>query len=630
MFKNNEQKDNHKRYYYQIPMNVAILATSIFFTTMVERYEHNIGGGIGRPLLFLLINVEIFIAIFLAASIIRQSVILFLERRKERPGSVFKKNLLFSFIFLSILPGIFIFLGPSKLVVKHLDLWFGARVEQGLAGGLTLYQETSREMRHRLALAGASIADSMTIPGATPLPIQIENFEVHWWPLEEEDINLKAETAQWRVFREFNDRGIKELKASFTNQLKTLTPDSSTIIDFFGSTYWVKHYPTGILALIFRPPAGVRSALIKIQNAHTDYMHVREMKHVLKFNFYLQAIILLFLVLVLAIWCAFYLARGISQPIQNLLEATNDVRAGKLKIQVEPTGSRDLQALSVSFNEMTKSLAAAQTDIDRKNNELISNTVKLNTLKTWQEAVKQIAHEIKNPLTPIQLTTQRLQRRCLPTLHGDEAKIFDESCSLILDQVSTIKRLVADFSSFAAPAKLDLQPCNIATLIQSVVALFQLSYPDIEFVILRDGPEGLLRMIGTKQDNPTIMIDIDKMKRVFVNLITNSIEAFKNAQTPKPTITITITSLLVIPTSEPGSNPTLTHTKQLHITFQDNGPGIAPTVADKLFLPYISTGKKNMGLGLAIVHEIITQHGGTICAQPAQQGAKFAFDITIQ
>jgi nitrogen fixation/metabolism regulation signal transduction histidine kinase len=597
MNNNNLPVKHHNRYYYQIPINIAFLAISILFTLMVEQYEHQIGGGISRPLLFLLINVEIFIAILLAASIIRQSVILFLERRQKRPGSVFKKNLLFSFIFLSILPGIFIFLGASKLVVKHLDLWFGARIEQGLTSGLTAYQESTISLRVKLNQTGTSLTAEWNPQQA--LPKKINGFDVYWWPKKEGEFNLASEVAQWRAFRELNDRPTKKLKADFLKLFFTRSSDNTVIVDFYGSIYWLKAYHKGMLAIIHRPPPPLRNALIKIQNARSDYINVREVKHVLKFNFYLQAILLLFLILVLAIWCSFYLARGISEPIQQLLEATNAVRAGNLQAQVQTTGSPDLQALAQSFNEMTKALAASHQALAEKNAELLSHMVKINTFKTWQEAVKQIAHEIKNPLTPIQLTTQRLQRKCLSTLTQETAAIFNDGCTIILGQVEVIKNLVADFSSFAVPSKLELRYCLLEAIINDVVKLFELSYPSIKLIQLYENT------------SKPLMLDAEKIKRVLVNLLINSIEAFKNYSCQTPTITIQVTS----------------EEKNTRITFTDNGPGIAPEIIDKLFLPYISTGKKNMGLGLAITQEIIMQHGGKITVAKSLLGASFIIDL---
>lgn len=606
---------HHNRYYYQIPINIAFLAASILFTLMVQQYEHQIGGGIGRPLLFLLINVEIFIVILLAASIIRQSVILFLERRQKRPGSVFKKNLLFSFIFLSILPGIFIFLGASKLVVKHLDLWFGARIEQGLTSGLTAYQESTTSLRLNLNRAGATLAAEFDTQ--LPLPKTLDGFEIDWWPKRADTFNLASEVAQWRAFRELNDRPTKKLKADFLSLFLATASNNTAIVDFYGSTYWLKAYPKGMLAIIHRPPPPLRSALIKVQNARSDYINVREVKHVLKFNFYLQAILLLFLVLVLAIWCSFYLARGISQPIQQLLEATNAVRAGNLQAQVQTTGSPDLQALAESFNEMTKALAASHKALAEKNAELLSHMVKINTFKTWQEAVKQIAHEIKNPLTPIQLTTQRLQRKCLSTLPQETAAIFDDGCTMILGQVQVIKNLVADFSSFSAPSKPELKPCLLEPIIDDVVKLFQLSYPAIaiehkSLPLKMDPGSSIFSAHPADADSAFfLMLDADKIKRVLVNLLTNSIEAFKNFSCQNPSITIQVTR----------------ERQTTRIIVTDNGPGIAPEVLDKLFLPYISTGKKNMGLGLAITQEIIMQHGGNIAVVSSSPGGIFIIDL---
>lgn len=692
---------NFDRYYYQIPINAVLLVLSVLFTLAVQRHDQAIGGGISRPLLFFLINIEIFIAILLIVSIIRQSVILFLERRKGRPGSIFKKNLLFSFIFLSILPGAFVFFGASKLVVKHLELWFGTRVEVGLSSGLALYAATSQEMREQLAHQGAAWLDTgserWAVSGSYPFCSKV-------WHISEQGVSLGREPSRWRSFREFNDRGIKELKKSFIALLDTVTT-TPKIIDFFGSTYWVARQEDRYLALVYRPPAPIRRELIRIQNAQSDYRALREVKSLLKFNFYLQAILLLILVLVLAIWCAFYLARGISEPIQLLLEATHDIKEGKLGAQIAPIGARDLQHLTESFNEMSRALSQAQASLNNKNQELIalfehlsvsvflisysgrvitcnqsaqslmskltgktlsvgrrfhslpkackdviqgmlwelefgkersrrevnlqelgqqlmlvlhlqrlgrgatspyllvvedlSSVMKENTFKTWQEAVKQIAHEIKNPLTPIQLATQRLQRRFNASLPDNEKKLLQEGCTLILDQVATIKRLVADFSSFAVAPRLELQPMSVGRLIDDVIALFRLSYPEIRFHVDTVNQEG------------TVLVDEDKIKRVFTNLITNSIEAFAGAQTEKPLITIKITEDL----------------HKIYITLADNGPGIADDLRANMFLPYVSTSNKNMGLGLAIVHTIVTQHQGVIAVVPSSCGATFVIEL---
>ncbi|MBM3886586.1 HAMP domain-containing protein [Candidatus Dependentiae bacterium] len=591
---NNSEK-SFQRYYYQIPINGALLTLSIALTLLVQRYEQNIGGGISRPFLFLLINLEVFIAILLAVSIIRQSVILFLERRQDRPGSVFKKNLLFSFIFLSILPGTFIFLGAGKLVVRHLNLWFGTRIEQGLMNGLTVYEQSTTEKRYHLQRLGTALTTKHF--ASSSLPQKIEDFEVYWWPNKNNTYDVSTEVAQWRTFREFNDRPIKNLRAAFFSLFKKTAKDNEALIDFFGSTYWIKAYPSGMLAIIYRPPAPLRNALIKIQNAQTDYMNIRAIEHGLKFNFYLQAVLLLFLVLILSIWCSFYLARGISEPIQKLLEATNKVRAGDVNIHIETTGSRDLQALTTSFNEMTKTLAFSKQELDEKNKELIAHSVKINTFKTWQEAVNQIAHEIKNPLTPIQLTTQRLQRKCLPSLSEENRAMFNEGCAMILNQVETIKKLVADFSSFAVSSRLEKKLCLLEPLIAEVVQIFNLSYPVINITC------------NIEHRDHQLILDADRIKRVLINLLTNSIEALKNTQHPYIEITVKIVN------------------KQTVITIRDNGHGIEPKIMDKLFLPYISSSKKNMGLGLAIAHQIIMQHGGSILATKSNPGALFTIKL---
>ena len=227
--------------------------------------------------------------------------------------------------------------------------------------------------------------------------------------------------------------------------------------------------------------------------------------------------------------------------------------------------------------------------------------VKANTIKTWQEAAKQVAHEIKNPLTPIQLATQRLQRKFSLKQLNDE-KMFFDCTDTILNQVAVIKELVSHFAEFASMPTPMIELTDINQIIQEILSLYQLSYPSIEF------------KIDLNVELPQIKTDKQKIKRAFINLFDNSIRALLSTKTsPK---------ILCINTQNHDVN-------KIKILISDNGPGVAESVKDRLFLPYVSTENKNMGLGLAIVHDTIVQLGGSIQLLQTQQGAAFQIILPI-
>lgn len=237
--------------------------------------------------------------------------------------------------------------------------------------------------------------------------------------------------------------------------------------------------------------------------------------------------------------------------------------------------------------------------------EDLTDIVKVNKIKTWQEAAKQIAHEIKNPLTPIQLATQRLQRKLKKEQKEDTTSI--ECTNTILNHVKIIKDLITHFSNISAMPTSNLEPVDINKLIKGTTILYEVSYPTVKF---NHELEGYL---------PFIKLDRKKINRVLINLIDNSIRATQEINQKENKIKPAIT----IKTSfKKGLN-------QIELLISDNGPGIPKDVKSKLFLPYVSGSKKNMGLGLAIVHDIIVQLNGTIKLVHSNQGAIFQILLPV-
>jgi two-component system nitrogen regulation sensor histidine kinase NtrY len=218
-------------------------------------------------------------------------------------------------------------------------------------------------------------------------------------------------------------------------------------------------------------------------------------------------------------------------------------------------------------------------------------------LAAWREVAQRIAHEIKNPLTPIQLSAQRLRRR-LGGRVGDDGRVLEESTATIIGEVEGLRRLVDEFSRFARMPSLAPRPTDLNRLLEGVLALYGETHPAVTL-------QGQLA-----PDLPVLQADGDHLKRAMLNLLDNAVEA--------------------------GATDVVLATRfhrtagRVEIVVADNGPGIAPGVRDKLFLPYFSTKTTGMGLGLPIVHQIVTDHGGHVRVEDnLPTGSRFVIDLPV-
>lgn len=206
---------------------------------------------------------------------------------------------------------------------------------------------------------------------------------------------------------------------------------------------------------------------------------------------------------------------------------------------------------------------------------------KAQRMAAWREVAKRIAHEVKNPLTPIKLSAQRLSRKYSEQIDGDKS-IFAECTQTIIDQVDQIGSLVSEFSSFARLPAVNPAPCDLPEIVGETVALYREAHPHILFKVEMD------------TEIPQLNLDRRQIKRVMLNLIDNAVAAMDG----DGTITVTLTF-----------DPAL---KSAELEVSDTGTGISPRDKSRLFDPDFSTKKTGMGLGLAIVNAIVEDHYGSI------------------
>ncbi|MBI2153460.1 MAG: HAMP domain-containing protein [Candidatus Rokubacteria bacterium] len=229
----------------------------------------------------------------------------------------------------------------------------------------------------------------------------------------------------------------------------------------------------------------------------------------------------------------------------------------------------------------------------------LTELLRAQRLAAWREVAQRIAHEIKNPLTPIQLSAQRLRRR-LGDRSVEDRRLLEECTGTIIQEVEGLKHLVDEFSRFARMPALQPKPTELNRLLEGVVALYRESHP------------ALALKTSFAADLPTLDVDPDQIKRAVLNLVDNAVEAVGGAGE------VTVQTLF------------LAETRQVQILVSDNGVGIPPEDKDKLFLPYFSTKTAGTGLGLAIVHQIVTDHSGGIRVEDnAPKGSRFVIELPL-
>ena len=254
-----------------------------------------------------------------------------------------------------------------------------------------------------------------------------------------------------------------------------------------------------------------------------------------------------------------------------------DVRAefSEDRKQVTAYGAKDLSHVVLVFDDVT-TLIQAQRDA------------------AWGEVARRLAHEIKNPLTPIQLSAERMRRRYLARMDADEAEVLDRATLTIVNQVDAMKKMVNAFSEYARIPQISMKPMDLNQLVREVLDLYRSS--DLKARILEE----------LTPDNACIEGDNGRLRQLLHNLLKNALEAVSDV----PDACINIATRNV---DEDGR-------KSVELCIDDNGPGIDPGVLENIFEPYVSTKTKGSGLGMAIVKKIVEEHGGTITATNGEAG----------
>jgi nitrogen fixation/metabolism regulation signal transduction histidine kinase len=291
------------------------------------------------------------------------------------------------------------------------------------------------------------------------------------------------------------------------------------------------------------------------------------------------------------------LARGVTRRIGQLASATQAVGAGDLSVRVPVEGNDEITDLGRAFNSMLLEVERSRARIEF-----------LQRMSTWQEMARRLAHEIKNPLTPIQLAVQECHRRYA----GEDAAfraLLDTTLEVVEEEVGTLRRLVSEFSAFARLPRAELAEGDLAEFLREQRGHMQLfgdeetgvrtSDADLLASSVRVGwslPEGALRALMDRQ----------MLHRVLMNLVRNAAQAVRETGRSGP-------GQVRVALAEQGND-------WLVLTVDDDGPGVPESMRASVFDPYVTTKKDGTGLGLAIVKKIVVEHGGSVDVSESSLG----------
>jgi two-component system, NtrC family, nitrogen regulation sensor histidine kinase NtrY len=691
-----------------------------------------IGNNIAVLAVFNIIMILIFVLIIL---ITRNLVKVYNERKSKIIGSKFQTKLIIAFLILALVPSTLLFTVASKLFTFSIGNWFNLQIEQTLEYSMDIARSYYSDIEKRALAKTKNIERFITNEELylkmkrgklqTLARDKVIEYDLAGIIIYDSDLKIIVREIDSPKFSSQTHLNFSELiKKSLDGEGVTeiqMTRGGSLMIVVVPLTENLNG-KISIWGYILTLNPVLKSSLRKIEtirNTFDDYQQQSFLKVPVSANYYTTFFLITLLILFSAIWLGFYMARGITVPIQQLAEGTRRITEGDLDFKIGARATDEIAILVDSFNTMTQELNEsrlniqhAHEDLTRTNIELdrrrnyietildsigagvvsvdkkgcittfnkaaerilnlnanniygssyrdaldfsyhqsirnliqrmltqnresieeqidirvgennltlliniqvlrgatrkyrglvivfedLTHLIKTQKIAAWKEVAQGIAHEIKNPLTPIQLNTQRLKKKYHENKE-DFARVFDESINIISQEVEGMKELLNEFLRFSRMPTPNPRPTALHKIIDDI--LISYSEHDKNIKIRKSFDPNL----------GAVHIDPEQIRRVFINLFENATDA------------IEIGGKIQI------STRVLQKEKLVRIEFSDDGLGINPADRDKLFLPHFTTKKRGTGLGLAIVNRIIIDHNGSIQAKGNNpKGTVFVIDL---
>lgn len=522
-----------------------------------------------------------------------------------RPHLNFQRKLMAVFVGLTLLPTLVLVLVSYHLIGRSIERWAGHQIANTLENSALILRD-AKELAHNLELHETDLlthaAEILAVDFDLVAGLDSLNLETVGIRADE----LADDNAEYliAVYDRLGNRIFTSVAsdlpplnlADFLNPLDEL-PDAPTVSEELENQgYLICGMPIfsedGVQRLgaivvgksMPLTPAQTRSQMASIKNSLGS---IKSQLGTLESNMdaggtvnrrtekrttSIALVITAVLVIALSFWVSRTLARGINTPIQSLVAGTKQIADGNLDYKVKVLTDDEFADLARAFNRMGNDLKKRTEELKRAEQ-----------IAAWQDVAQKLAHEIKNPLTPIQLSAQRLQRR-YQNDDEDFGELLDRCTQTIITEVEGLRHLLDEFSLLARMPSPQIASVNLRETIDETMDLFD------------NVPSNFDCQIDAPPDLPLVTADAEYLKRAFFNLIKNALEAMTEMN--KPVLTIRAF--------------TSADSSKVCVQFSDTGPGIPPEMRPKLFMPHVSGKKEGMGLGLAIVKKILTDLGGDI------------------
>lgn len=347
------------------------------------------------------------------------------------------------------------------------------------------------------------------------------------------------------------------------------------------------------LVVVFGAPKARFEGLESMSQFVDTYRHVEGRREADERSYVYAFAVLVGITLFCAVWVGVLVARGVTRRVAELAAATERVGAGDFSIRVPEKGTDELAALARAFNRMVLEVEASRARIEY-----------LQRIGAWQEMARRLAHEIKNPLTPIQLAVQEMCTR----YSGEDpafARLVSTTREIVEDEVHTLRRLVTEFSSFARLPQAELGLVDLKEYLEEYRQRRSLFDDAVETGGEASMDDQSIDLDFELPDDPAeVLVDKHMLKRALVNLVKNGAEAARAAGRDPPRVLISL---------KRGAD-------EWTLDVEDNGPGIDAEQREVIFDPYVTFKEGGTGLGLAIVKKIVVEHGGSIEAGEGRLG----------
>ena len=528
----------------------------------------------------LVVNIISFIVFFIIVVLSAKN--LFNDFRKNKLGAKLRLRMSLAFGGLAVIPAVVLFFFAINFMNKGISVWSDADVEKGLNNALMLGRSALDEKIQQGLLETTNIA--LQLNGTENIDLQlrdlIQTSKAEQLVILDSDIQVLSSSSDQITRVSTRIPTLLEIEQANLKQSWTSldsSPDGSYLIRVLVPVLsFSSNQKPLYLQAFFSVDPKLSMMADSVEETYALYGRLSFMKDPIQYSYVLTLAIVVLLALLLAIYGSIEFADRLVKPIESLeKEAQSMIKNPGLNNK--NNSSDEITALVNSFMRAQKEAA-------------------------WSDVARRMAHEINNPLTPIQLSAERIKKR-FSTSKGEDLKFINASTETIVNQVEVLREMVNAFGKFAEEPKLKAERIDITEIIDEAIGMYSKDNKAIKF--------------SSRYSGKTIVEgDQQKLRQILNNLLKNSIDALANIESPR----------IVIATR----NIEISNKNFLELSIKDNGIGFSKETINKAFEPYVSTKPKGKGLGLAIVKNIVDEHQGHILIKGNNKGAGIMITIPVK